>query len=252
MILFAVYYFTLDIQWGFTTAAFTWGLPIVLASLVSLAAGILTIIKKAWKWGVAGLVVAVMALLYTGIMLHSFSYVLLSPQPEISPATPPSVENQILALALTDRFKGSDYTVIKPDTNLTLVKAATIKERLAQSGRDYTNLITRFFETNQNTVRLSVSSSIKNGFYIDYEGKFARYFENGGGGWLRLNIFHPQVSSYTKVSFPAYDPETGYVLLYIRRTFNTHSHPGGDGILYVYQYADGKLTLLDFIPLWVG
>ena len=103
------------------------------------------------------------------------------------------------------------------------------------------------------SVRLNINSSVKDGYYVDYDGVFSRYVINDeNSGWLRLQIFHPQVWGFSSISLPAYDPESGYVLIYIGNRMNSITHYSGGGDISIYRYIDGELTLLDYMIMWVG
>jgi hypothetical protein len=249
-----IYYFGFGFDWGDAALASTWGLPVAIISLVVLVVGILTWKKMNWKWGVAGLVAAAMVFVYAGILFNSFSYVLLPQQ--ASHENPPTVEDNITALAIADLLdgnhtpmsKGTRYTIVNPDTEMTLdvaSKFTEIKERFDKQGYDFTKLLGSLVELNQTPVRLDIDSSIEDGYYVDYDGKFIRYLEGGGiHSWLlRWQWFRPQVRGVTIVSRPAYDPETGYVLITL---LHLGSHPSDFfGNIYAYKYVDNKLEYLD-------
>jgi hypothetical protein len=56
------------------SAAFTWGLPVVIAAALALTGGICTLKKKSWKWAVTGLVVAGAAWIYCLVLACWISY----------------------------------------------------------------------------------------------------------------------------------------------------------------------------------
>jgi hypothetical protein len=252
--LFITYYFAFDIQWGISKSAITWGIPTLIASLITLAAGLYTWKTKVSRWGFSGLAVAAIAAIYTSIILCSFSYVLLPSNNEIEQEETNIVEHSILKLVLSDisdNNKGNHYIVVTPETASPSFEYTTIKEYLAKYNYDFTYLIELFSEKNQLKNRLSINSSIDNGYYIDYDAIFSRYFDNSGNGYLRTNIFRPQVSKFVEVSLPAYDSTTGYVLIYVGETNNSTNQFGGSGSIYVYKYLDGKLNYIDIVPIWI-
>jgi hypothetical protein len=127
------------------------------------------------------------------------------------------------------------------------------KQHLDIPNYDFTPLVKRFLDLNQtgeSVGKLNLDSSIENGYYIDYEDNFSRYgVEHGGYGFEVCRLFHPQATSYTTVSVPAYDPVTGYVIMYIGGTNIRYFGNGGD--ISIYQYVDGELTYVSGIKLWV-
>lgn len=250
-----VYFFAFDIQWGYTTATLLWGLPLAIFAICTLAAGIFALKNVTWKWGVTGIGFAAAACVYTGILLNSFSYILL-PQ-EVSKTNSDTVENKIIALAVIDdlarsnRYEDNKYVVISPDTTISIFLhyPSDIKDFTAQTGYDITPLAKELLEINQETARLSLASSVNDGYYVDYGNTFPRYFTNRYFGWLRWRL-HPQVSGYLRVSLPAYDPETGYVLVSIRTVYNSYTEGHTDRNISLYRYIDGKLTYVDTPAQW--
>jgi len=254
ILLSITYYFAFDIQWGVSKVAITWGVPTLIAALITLVAGLYTWKTKTLKWGFSGLAVAVIAAIYTSIILCSFSYVLLPSNNEIEQGETNVVEHSILKLVLSDisdNSKGNHYIVVTPETTLPSFEYTSIKENLAKYNYEFTYLIKLLSEKNQLKERLSINSSIDNGYYIDYDEFFSRYFDNNGNGYLRTNIFRPQVSEFVEVSLPVYDSTTGYVLVYVGKTNNSTNQFGGSGSIYVYKYLDGKLDYIDISPIWI-
>jgi hypothetical protein len=250
ILLAITYYFGFGFQWGDASIALTWGLPVAIISMVVLAVGILTWKKMNWKWGVFSLAVVVLVFVYSVILFNSFSYVLLPQQAHHE--SPPTMEDKIISLVLSDKLngnnRGSYYSIVNPNTEMTLDVAShvtEITERLDKQGYDFTNLLGCLVELNQTPVLLDIDSSIEDGYYIDYDGKFFRYLEGGGiHSWLlRWQWFRPQVRGITMVSRPAYDSETGYVLITL---LHAGSHPSDFfGNIYAYKYVDDKLEYLD-------
>ena len=55
-------------------AAITWGLPIIVAAILTLIGGIYTLKKKHWGWAVAGLIFAGAVWVYLYIFAFVFSF----------------------------------------------------------------------------------------------------------------------------------------------------------------------------------
>jgi hypothetical protein len=245
-LLAVLYYFGFDLQWGVTHTALTWGLPLVIASLLALTAGLLALNRKSIRWGIVGLGATVIVFIYYGIILFSFSYVLLLPDGVIEQTNTYPEQNNIIALALSDRFNNGGYTVINPETTIPDITSDRIDAQLSKQNYDFTNLLSTLFKINRTPVKLNLKSSPREGYYMDYNGMFSRYIDKHGGGWLRWRVFHPQVSGYTQVSLPAYDPQSGYVLIYMQHTRNSRFFGGGSDI-FAYQYKNGELTFIDVV-----
>jgi len=178
-------------------------------------------------------------------MLYNFSYLLLPQQDTIYQENPPIEENTIISMILTEQFNNGGYTIVSPYT--------VMPERPDNTNPDYTNLIEHLFKINQTSEKLNLNSSPQNGYYIDYDEIFSRYQRIAGLSDvpLRWILFHPQAESSTKISKPAYDPETGYFLIYIQHVSSSIIRPGGSGGIYIYRYKDRELTLADYLWGWI-
>ena len=171
-----------------------------------------------------------------------------------------NLDNTILALALADAYTNEDYVVVHPKAELDSVGAARLnilRTHWAVAVRPGTNmvigsLVDQLFERNKGSgtrqaVRLTLGSSLTNGYVVDHEGKYGNYFRNDGGSWPRLYEENPKVRGMVTVSLPAYDEKTGLVVLYK----GTHEHGlQGRGEVILYRYESGKLRKLKSITLW--
>lgn len=260
ILLAVTYFFGFDIQWGFTASTLVWGLPLLIISLFVLIAGVFTWKKVSWKWGSTGLALMVIAFVYTNVLFNSYSYVLLPAQEKHENL---SIEDKILSQAVSDRLgaqsgsKENHYTVVYPGTSMPFIdvatKTSTIEEFSDKYGYDFTYLITRLVETNRESTRLNIDSSVYDGYYVDYDGVFSRYVTNDEySGWLRLQKFRPQVRGFSSISLPAYDSESGYVLIYTGNRMNSITRYSFGGDISIYRYIDGELIFLDYMILWVG
>jgi hypothetical protein len=116
-----------------------------------------------------------------------------------------------------------------------------IKSYFSRYSDDFNNLVDLLLEFNQTLVRLDLKSSPQDGYYIDYEGKFTRYLQDGGGGWQRLHQFRPRVSRFTTVSIPAFNAGTGYGLEYSAVQGDPLNFEADISAIYAYQFVDGRL-----------
>jgi hypothetical protein len=252
LLLFIIYFFRFDIQWGFYAESLTWGLPILLGAFITLAAAIYTWKTKLFKWAVSGLGAAAIAGIYTAVMLISFSYLMLPGYDVNEQGDVDTTENTIMSLVLddiSDSLEDNKYIVVDADTTYRDIEATRVNEYLKeQQHYDFTNLVSQLSENNREQYRLAIGSSIENGYYIDHDEIFFRHFTNSSG-YLRTNIFHPQVSSFVKVSMPVYEDATGYVLVYIESTSNILFRYGGGSVIHLYEYSEGELTLIGLVPI---
>jgi hypothetical protein len=168
-------------------------------------------------------------------------------------------ENRLLALALEKNFAGNGYTVVAPATNPAWIMQETgkenepLKKRLRETpalkGIETDALLARLAERNRESVRLTLESNAGNGYVIDFDGAFAAYFKEGGGGWQKWRKENPQAHGLTQVSVPVYDAKTGLVLVYIGTQF---APLAGGGYLVFYRLEKDKLVEVARIMLWIS
>jgi hypothetical protein len=246
LILAALYFYSFDLQWGINKEAFTWGLPLLIAAIFTLIGIIFTVTRKNWRWGVSSLAAAVAAFIYLGMVLHFCCYAFLAEPVNAPQESPITEENKILALILSEEIEDDcSYTIVCPETQppYKIINISHLKEHLNESDYDLDNLADQLFELNQEPVRLTLKSSPEEGYYIDYDGRFDGY------GWFRLHLLRPHATGYTYVSMPAYDAETGYVLVYLAYQ---NGPMAGAGFIVAYKYEGGKLTNLGAVLLWLS
>ena len=139
-------------------------------------------------------------------------------------------------------------TLAKDDLDLAQTKKY-VRENLKVQNEHIDQLIETLIQRNKRPVRLELTSSPQDGYLIDYDGKFEKYFKDDGGGWERWYEENPRARGWTRISLPAYDPKTGLVLVYQ----GTQSHwLAGAGYLILYRYVDGKLEELGRVMLWIS
>lgn len=168
-------------------------------------------------------------------------------------------ENKILSLVLKRSFEDGGYAVVNPETTLLNVKSDDpkeikqskryIAEHLQTNGIVVTKLVDRLFERNKKPVRLTLKSSPKEGYVIDFDGKYAKYFDKDGGGWEKWYKENPNAHGNTKVSLPVCDQKTGLVLVYS----GTQSHwLAGSGWVILYRYGKGELKEIGRVIMWIS
>ena len=168
-------------------------------------------------------------------------------------------ENKILSLVLKRLFTDGGYTVVNPETRLPPLDSDDPKEirhseryvteHLQTHGIAVKNLVDRLFDHNKKPVRLTIKSSPKDGYVIDFDGKYAKYFDKDGGGWERWYEENPKAHGSTNVSLPVYDKITGLVLVYI----GTQSDwLAGSGWIILYRYEKGELQEIQKVIMWIS
>ena len=173
--------------------------------------------------------------------------------------TPASLDdNTFLAMVLTNPSENGGYTVLKPVSALRVSLNVPedvervrkyILERIKVPDCDMGPLVDLFFQRNKMPAKLTLASSQRNGYIVDYDGRYAKYFEKDGGGWARWRKENPWALSRTEVSLPAYDPKAHIVLVYI----GTDVGPlAGSGHVVAYRYESGGLKEIGRAMLWVS
>lgn len=171
-------------------------------------------------------------------------------------AMSPEQENQILALVLAQPLPDGGYTVVRPRTTLSPLDLKELKgsrdavrQGIKIEGYDVGKLFDLLMARNREPFQLTLESSPKDGYVIDYDGKYSNYFANGGGGWEKWRQENPQAHGMTSISRPAYDPEAGVVLIYMGTQADWLAGTGG---IVAFRYRDGALTRIGQVMLWIS
>jgi len=168
-------------------------------------------------------------------------------------------EGAVLALALQRSYREGGFAVVSPNTDVSELgdgssnkiedcKKFVLKE-LQTNDPDIVNLVDKFFERNKKTIRLSIKSSPLEGYIIDRDRTFEKYFEKDGGGWSKWHTENPKARNSTKVSLPAYDAKSGFVLLYVSIVADSLM---GSGQMLLYKLEKGDLKFVKRVMLWVS
>ena len=257
LILGAMYFFGFDLQWGFTLPAVTWGLPVFAGALAVLAIILLLIKRNKYLLGILGIGIVIGLNVYLGLLSFYFPSLLL-PEPENVPAQyVDSMENRIIILVLKDQLT-SGCTIVDPKSCSSIDLSTneridgwkhSINSQMKTADYDFSALVETFAKVNKDPVSLDLKSDPQNGYFVDYDQIFDRYFEKGGGGWIRLRISHPFIAGSTRISIPAYDPDTGYILVEVG---TTSDYLAGMGGIYAYKYENGKLIYIGYVMTWIS
>jgi hypothetical protein len=268
-ILGIVYFFVFDLQWGLTWQAVIFGLPLLAGMAFLIIDTIFMIKKKNWKLGLRGFGIGWAAFVLTGIILIFFSYLIVGAPQNGPKETENTEENKILELVLKNFFdRRLGYAVIDPSEqywhfkdyssqSFESMKNYLINTYKAGAEDTYDEAIVyninstfnKWIELNPKAPQLTIKSSPQDGYYIDYDGKFSRYFENISSGWMRWHLCRPFVGPSVDISLPAYDPHTGIIIMYIGQQADSLM---GAGSIYLFRYQDGELKELNRCQIWVS
>lgn len=166
-------------------------------------------------------------------------------------------EGVILALALQRSYQDGGFAVVSPitdvselgdgnSTKLDHCKKFVLKE-LQATDVDVLALVETFFEHNKKAVHLSLNSSPQDGYIIDRDGKFDKYFKKDGGGWEKRRAENPKAHGNIRVSVPVHDKKSGYGLLYLGEQVVPLM---GMGQIILFKLEKGELKLINRVMLW--
>jgi hypothetical protein len=166
-------------------------------------------------------------------------------------------DNTIQCLVLSRSYQDGGYTVVSPETGflhssdldeLKQTKEYILQKLKVESGVT-SKLVDELIARNKKSVHLTIKSSPENGYLIDNDGQYEKYFKKDGGGWERCRKEHPKACGMTTISLPVYDSKTGLVLIYV----GTQSDwLAGSGWVIAYKYENGKLKELNKVMMWVS
>lgn len=163
-------------------------------------------------------------------------------------------ENKILSLILDNPDAYPGYAVINRYTGFDddiINDKDYILNYFKTQGYDFSDLLNQLIERNQNHPMLTIRSSREQGYYIDYRDVFSVFFNYVpfSDSWDKMYEFYPDAHGIYTVSIPAYDPVTGYVLVYMAGGIHSLA---SSGWLTAFQYKDGKLTKITSHVLWIS
>jgi hypothetical protein len=171
----------------------------------------------------------------------------------------PVDDELLLSLVLRQSYEDGGYTVVAPQAKISRLHTDDpeevehakrhIQDKIKIEGYDIGKLVDLLFERNKISVRLSLKSSPEDGYVIDYDGKYAKYFQEGGGGWEKWYKENPKAHGWTSVSLPAYDANSNVFLVYVGTQLHWLS---GAGWIIAFKYEDGKLKELGHVMLWIS
>jgi len=167
--------------------------------------------------------------------------------------------NDLLALVLKTGFKAQGYTIVSPQTRLGMgetkdaaeIEASKkyIREGLKAEGYDFTKLIDALYACNSPSVKLTLPSAPDDGYVVDYDGKFSKYFEGEGGGWEALRKENPLAAGMTTVSLPVLDKKNGIVLVYVGTQYDWTA---GSGSVFAFRLEKGALREIGSVMMWIS
>jgi Leucine-rich repeat (LRR) protein len=142
------------------------------------------------------------------------------------------------------------YDIIAPIMGLRdFIDTEFIISSFEHLGYDLSGLAERLIELNKEPAYLNIESSQEYGYIIDYDSKYTSYFYDLDDGWYKLRKENPLAGTIDQLSIPAYDPDTGLVI--VMRGWQADWTAGG-GNLILYKYENGRLIELYRDEIWVS
>lgn len=197
----------------------------------------------------------IVALAVVGFLIGSLAH-MTGNSPREAGALRPAETRMVAQLAVHPQT-GGQYDVVMPET-LTVPLWSTnpgmpydakdfIDTGFRKAGFDASAMVDRLYALNAKSLRLPLKPGPGDG-YIVGDGRYAKYFEFGGGGWKALHAAHPKVRNVVRFSRPAYNRASGLFLIYVR----SESAKAGSGEFHLYRDSSGTLKLLDTEKLWAN
>jgi hypothetical protein len=177
-----------------------------------------------------------------------------------------SIENEILYVFLGKNVDhGQDYIILRPKLTTTELGNSgwgkkNLTEYFLRNGYDISSLLDKYNTFNYPSNTLALDLTMDNGVFIDYDNSIDDYLQEATDGMCRDGFFgayfgdfiYPNFQHFAgihEVSLPAYDPETGYVLLYSSFLLGP---VWGEGKLRLFLYDKGELIELLSYQMWVS
>jgi hypothetical protein len=269
IVLLSLYFFTFILQTGFGWSALTWGLPLIIGTVLLCADTVYMIRKNDLRRGLRGFTIGWGAYIYIGLMLF-FGASLMAVFPTYGPhETVEREENKVLEMVLKELYGHRiGYALVEPEISigglnnyqegLANTKEMLLHElsRFIKDGRlsikyddafvdidesTIYDLVDKFVEVNRLPGTIGVKSSPLDGYYIEYKKESEYSYLN--------NIVRPMISPYVDLSLPAYDKNSGLIITYIGEQYGPLM---GQGRIFLLKYENGKIITLFTFGIWVS
>jgi hypothetical protein len=190
------------------------------------------------------MLLTIVVIAYFLVLTRKFDYVLLS-ENNAALSIELTKETRILQSLLTDNTESGDYTIVNANATLKPIREPTLKY-FTEHGYEISKLIDRLFEINKPNTLLPLKSNPGKGYVVSK----VNVSMIGTWNWDRWHFFHPHAGCSIELSIPAYDPDTGYILIYSE----SDCYWTGSGNLILYKYLDNKIVevLKMNVLIWVN
>jgi len=171
-----------------------------------------------------------------------------SPQPEF--------ERVLIAILTHDHMGGrhNAFDVFDPEMSFHGVldnegSQDWLKSKFSKNGYDFDTHIETLFSRNAHSTHMTIPSSPEDGYLIDYDGKFSSYLQNSKDGWRKLREENPKAGLMFEISVPAYDQDSGIILVYVGWQNEKNF---GQGNVIAFKYQDGILKEIHRVLVWIA
>jgi hypothetical protein len=290
-------FFAFTYQWAVTWYALLLFIPLLVAAVLVTLFIVYFFRRNKWRWGFASIGIALVLLAYTGLILWNYSYMVFH-EPANNPVfTLDTDENRILTKWLSENMSiDKYYVVIAPDNDdygyfkdktpqeFNGYKSRLIDEYKKSNKSDnatlqnLSGLFDKFIELNRQPWSVSIKSSLRDGYYINYEDTFNKYLPGGFPvsrisyrkihydfklflwdrprldgfdifGWEDWRLYGRDFRARVDISLPVYDKDTGLFMIYMG--WNSGGLMG-TGDIFLFKYDNNNLNLISKAELWVS
>ena len=85
---------------------------------------------------------------------------------------------------------------------------------------------------------------------MDFDGVYAAYFDKENS-WACWEKEHPRAKSWVQISKPAFDSDSGLVLIYIEILFGMDGVTEGSGFVEALWYENDSFRFADNTLMWM-
>jgi hypothetical protein len=257
-----IYFIAFDLQWGITWQMVTFGLPLLAGMVFLVINTVFMMQKKSLKRGWWGFGIGWGALIITMVITNLLSYAII-PSPKNGPdQSADTEENYLIQMLISNKescwhsYKDFKFFLVQPQfsdefvadtsgvfdkevsniTNHFIGKNGQGKYLDTYSYEDISSLVRNFLIVNQNTTYLTIKSSPKDGYYVDYDKRIKKQYY-GIQNRIRWGLLYQSIGPEISISHPFYDEKTGLMMVY----FDTDSF----GEIMLFKYENDSLIELD-------
>jgi hypothetical protein len=257
-----IYYLAFFLWKGVSWQLVTFGLPLLIGLVFLVIDSIIMIKSNSVKRGWRGFAIGWIALIITIFVTNQLSYLII-PSPKNGPEqSADTQENQLIRLLVDNKdsywhsFGTFSFFLVQPQFSDEFVaktpdafnkEVSDITDHFTGGNKqgkyldtysyeEISSLVNNFLKMNQDFTDLSLVSSPKDGYYIDYD-KNVKIHYYGIQNEIRWGLIYPSIGPEISISHPFYDEKTKLILVYLDTVYT--------GNIILFKYENNSLTELD-------